>query len=265
MRVARDDVAGDDVAGNEYDALMLALLDEPLPEAAGRDPELAAEHAAAVADVALLREHIGVAGRALAAPESEPGPEPEPVVAVRPAGVRRRRRVTMALGLAAVTAAASLVGGLAWLAVESGGGISQSADDSGAAKEVAPGAGDHEEGGGDDKDQKSGAYVPCARLIVEGTVKRVEPVPGGVQERIVLDVTRYYKPSQGAAQVTFVMDVDVDPRLRPGDKTLIGIPKGEASPDVWSDDKADVARDRAWIERELRQEKGRGEGKEMTC
>lgn len=258
MRVARDEYE------DPYDALLLALTDEPLPEDAGRDPELAAEHAAAVADVALLREHIGVVGRALAAPE----PEPSPVVAVRPAGVRRWH-LTAVLGVAAATAAAALVGGLAWLAVESGGGISANADKD-AAKGVASG-GDHKEdaggsnerdaGGSSDTDQKPGAYAACARLIVEGTVNRVEPVPGGVQERIVLDVTRYYKPGRGAGQVTFVMDVDVDPRLRPGDRTLIGIPKGEASPDIWSKGEKDLARDRAWIERELRQ----GKGKETTC
>lgn len=255
MRVSDDEYAHED------DALMLALADEPLPEPAGQDPELAAEHAVAVADVALLREHIGLVGRALAAPAPVPVPAPDRQAVVPPAGVRRRR-YTMALGLAAVTAAVSLVGGAAWLAIESGGGISKSAD-----SDTAKGAGP--EAGGEDRagsaDQKSGAYVPCARLIVEGTVKRVEPVPGGVQERIVLDVTRYYKPSRGAGQITFVMDVDVDPRLRPGDRTLIGIPKGEVSPDIWSDNKADIARDRAWIERELRQEKGRAKGKEMTC
>ncbi|WP_371529151.1 hypothetical protein OG302_27130 [Streptomyces sp. NBC_01283] len=247
------------MAGDEYtyDALMPALTDEPLPETARRDPELLAEHAAAVADVALLREHLGVAGRALAAPAAEPEPEPPPEGAgVRPAGVRRRR-LTMALGLAAAAAAVSLVGGVSWLALESGGGISKSSDDSDAAKGAAPGA----EDGSGSADQKSGAYVPCARLIVEGTVNRVEPLPGGSQDRIVLDVTRYYKPSKGAKQVTFVMDANVDPRLRPGDRTLIGIPKGQKSPDLWSGNKADIARDRAFIERELREGKGRG----MTC
>ncbi|MFC8125380.1 hypothetical protein [Streptomyces sp. NPDC057302] len=253
--MADDEVIRDE---REYedDALLLALMDEPLPEAAGRDPELAAEHAAAVADVALLREAIGAAGRRLAEPEPEPGPEPVPKpmpLPVRPAGVRRRR-LTLALGVAAATAAVSLVGGVLWRGMESGGGINKSSADadsgsdsrSGSAKDAAPEAGD----------QKSGAYGACARLIVEGTVRRVEPVPGGVQDRIVLDVTRYYKPSQGAKRVTFVMDVNVDPRLRPGDRALIGIPKGEASPDIWSKGVKDLARDRAWIERELRLGKG---------
>ncbi|MGW5862129.1 hypothetical protein ACWFRJ_08145 [Streptomyces sp. NPDC055239] len=259
-------MAKDKLAKDEYDAhdpLMLALTDEPAPAAFGRDPELAAEHAAAVADVALLREHIGAAGRALAAPEPEPVPAFERVVAVRPAGVRRRRRLAISLGVAAVSAAASLVGGLAWLALDGGGGMNKSGD-SDTAKGAAPDAGDHREDGGA-SDQKSGVYVACARLVVEGTVKRVEPVSGGVQDRIVLDVTRYYKPTKGAKQVTFVMDVNVDPRLRPGDRTLIGIPKGEASPDIWSKGEKDLAENRAWIERDLRKGKGTGNEKGMKC
>ncbi|MFG2496941.1 hypothetical protein ACGFSB_01800 [Streptomyces sp. NPDC048441] len=245
---AKGEGAKGEGAKDQYDALMLALTDEPVPEAARRDPELLAEHARAVADVALLQEHLGVVGRALTAPE----PEPERLVAVRPAGVRRRRR-TLALGVAAATVAASLVGGVAWLAMESGGGVTRSSADSDAAKGAAPDA-------GAGADQLPGAYGACARLIVEGTVNRVEPVPGGVQDRIVLDVSRYYKPNykpgQGAKQVTFVMAVDVDPRLRPGDRTLIGIPKGEVSPDVWSRGEKSLARDRAWVEGELRRGKG---------
>ncbi|WP_367041937.1 hypothetical protein [Streptomyces sp. Je 1-332] len=249
-------MAEDDVAGNEYDALMLALMAEPLPAVAAgqdQDPELAAEHAAAVADVALLREHIGVAGRALAA-ATEREPASKPAVAVRPADVRRRY-LTKALGVAAVTAAASLVGGLAWLAMGSGGGLGEKSDsDAGAAQGAAPDAGDEKAGGS--ADQTREGYVACARLIVEGTVRRVEPVPGAEQERIVLDVSRYYKPVSGKKQITFVMDVDVDPRLRPGDRALIGIPKDEASPDIWATRAADIAKDRAWIERALPRAEG---------
>ncbi|UQT58525.1 hypothetical protein M4V62_27525 [Streptomyces durmitorensis] len=234
----------------DHDALMLALTDEPLPEDSGRDPELVTEHAEALADVALLREHIGLVGRALAAPERA---APRPVVAVRPAGLRRRR-FTAALGVAAATAAASLVGGLAWLAMESGGGMTESSD-SDAAKGVAPGD-EKENGGGAAEDLSPEGYVACARLIVEGSVRRVEPIPGGVQDRIVLDVSRYYKPSKGEKQITFVMNVDVDPRLRPGDRTLIGIAKGEATPDIWSTGAKDIAKDREWIERALPRAEG---------
>ncbi|MFI6087212.1 hypothetical protein [Streptomyces sp. NPDC051218] len=248
-------MAEDDVAGNEYDALMLALMDEPLPAAAGQDPECAAEYAAAVADVALLREHIGVAGRALAAPEAVPDRR----IGVRPAGTPgvpgalRRYGAKVALGLAATVAAVSLVGGTAWLAMEGGGGISGSSD-----SDAAKGAqGDSKDaGGGAAEDLSPEGYVACARLIVEGTVNRVEPIPGAEQERIVLDVSRYYKPAGGKKQITFVMDVDVDPRLRAGDRTLIGIPKDEASPDIWATRGADIAKDRAWIERALPRAEG---------
>lgn len=244
-------VARDDEYAYDSDALMLALTDEPLPEDAGRDPEAAAEHAAAVADVALLREYLGVVGRALAAPERAQGPEAKPVVALRPSGGVRRRRLTMALGVAA---AASLVGGIAWLAMESGGAITEKSSDSDAAKGDAPDPGDEKAGGA--ADQSYEGYVACARLIVEGTVKRVEPIPGAAQDRIVLDVSRYYKPSRGEKQITFVMNVDVDPRLRPGDRTLIGIAKGEVSPDIWSTRATDIAKDRAWIERALPRAEG---------
>ncbi|MEU4996385.1 hypothetical protein [Streptomyces sp. NPDC021622] len=236
-----------------YEALMLAVTGDPVPDDARDDPEFLAEHAAAVADVALLRERLTAAGDALAAPG--PAPAPGPAVAVRPAGVRRRR--APALALAAATAAAALIGGLGWLAVDSGGGITQSDADS--AKGAAPGDGKAQDGTADDGKANDGAaedltdegYVACARLIVEGTVRRVEAIPGAEQDRIVLDVSRYYKPDSGKKRITFVMNVDVDPRLRPGDRTLIGIPRGGVSPDIWSTGDAAIAKERAWIERAL--------------
>ncbi|MCX4667187.1 hypothetical protein OG453_11020 [Streptomyces sp. NBC_01381] len=234
-----------------YEALMLAVTGDPVPDEVRDDPEFRAEHAAAVADVALLRERLAAAGDALAAP----GPAPGPAVAVRPDGVRRRR--APALALAAATAAAALIGGLGWLAVDSGGGITQS--DADTAKGAAPGDDKAHDGTADDGTADDGAaedltdegYVACARLIVEGTVRRVEAIPGAEQDRIVLDVSRYYKPDSGKKRITFVMNVDVDPRLRPGDRTLIGIPRGGVSPDIWSTGDAAIAKERAWIERAL--------------
>ncbi|QKW06485.1 hypothetical protein HUT18_08800 [Streptomyces sp. NA04227] len=101
-----------------------------------------------------------------------------------------------------------------------------------------------------DGSRNAESYVACARLVVEGDVARVVPVPGGIEERIVLDVTRYYRPSSGRDQVSFVMEVNVSPRLRVGDHVLVGIPRGSASPDVWSTGDQ-VAKDRAWIEEAL--------------
>ncbi|TGA95762.1 hypothetical protein E2651_33465 [Streptomyces sp. MZ04] len=236
--------------------MLLAVAGDPVPDDVRDDPEFLAEHAAAVADVALLRERLGAAGDVFAAP----GPAPGPAVAVRPAGVRRRRMP--ALALAAATAAAALIGGLGWLAVDSGGGITQS--DADAAKGAAPGDGRADDGRADDGKADDGAaedltdegYVACARLIVEGTVRRVEAIPGAEQDRIVLDVSRYYKPDSGKKRITFVMNVDVDPRLRPGDRTLIGIPRGGASPDIWSTGEEAIAKDRVWIERALPRAEG---------
>ncbi|MFE0131635.1 hypothetical protein ACFWY6_08660, partial [Streptomyces sp. NPDC059037] len=152
---------------------------------------------------------------------------------------------------------AALIGGLGWLAVDSGGGITQS--DADTAKGAAPGDDKAHDGTADDGKAGDGAaedltdegYVACARLIVEGTVRRVEAIPGAEQDRIVLDVSRYYKPDSGKKRITFVMNADVDPRLRPGDRTLIGVPRDGVSPDIWSTGEAAIAKDRAWIERAL--------------
>ncbi len=56
---------------NEHDgvdALMAAITDEPLPDAARADAGFMAEHATATAEVALLREQLGIIGQALSAP-----------------------------------------------------------------------------------------------------------------------------------------------------------------------------------------------------
>ncbi|GGX10517.1 hypothetical protein GCM10010297_35130 [Streptomyces malachitofuscus] len=60
--------AHDEAEYDGMDALMAALLDEPLPEEARRDPAFLAGHAAAVADLALLREQLTAIGDALAGP-----------------------------------------------------------------------------------------------------------------------------------------------------------------------------------------------------
>lgn len=54
-----------DEHGTEYDgvdALMAAILDEPLPAAARQDPAFTAARDAAAADVAVLREQLGSSG-----------------------------------------------------------------------------------------------------------------------------------------------------------------------------------------------------------
>ncbi|MEU7582463.1 hypothetical protein AB0B50_33320 [Streptomyces sp. NPDC041068] len=209
----------------DFDALMSAITDEPLPEEALRDPDFAAAHAAAVADVTLLRERLGAAGDALAA-----GPAPrEEAVPIRAPRSAARHRFTVALGTAAATLAAVVVGGLAYLAVDAGQGAMDDEDASkGAASEARGGDGSA------DADLTPEGFVACSRLIVEGTVTAVDAVPGAGRDRITLDVSRYIKPLTGDDTVVFPMDHDVDPRLRTGDRVLITIPRGEAEPDNWA-------------------------------
>ncbi|MEU3250223.1 hypothetical protein [Streptomyces sp. NPDC006997] len=217
------------------DPLLALLTDEPLP--ADADTTARAEYRAAAADVTALREQLRLIGTAL----GEAGPEPEPEPAKRPRPVARprprpRRPLTLALRAAAVLCAATVVSGLAWLVTQASPG---GADDSGA--EAA------DKGAAADASQSAAGYLACARLVAEGTVTDVAPVPGTGKERVTLRVTRYYVPDAGPAETVFTMDESVDPRLREGQHALIGIPKGAADPDIWTAEENEIAHERAWI------------------
>ncbi|MDQ0748502.1 hypothetical protein QF034_002733 [Streptomyces africanus] len=339
---ARNDDDRRDADYDGMDALMAALVDDPLPEGARRDPAFMTAHRAATADVALLREQLllmgdtlahdtawdvagpeagartrpeagGPAGPAPAAgsagaaarvrlggrgavadaspeaggrhadgpggaagPSSEavdppgrapatgpadgarvvhadgPGAGGDPSVRVLPVGSRahgglsRRRSRPRALdvvlrGLVAA-AAATVVVGMGWLVVQGDHG-SGADSDSGSTADAAAGAPRGEEGA---KLSHAG-YLACARLVAEGTVAGVEPVPGTGQDRVTLDVDRSYKPAKGLDRIVFPLDEDVDPLLRPGDHVLVGITRGQAQPDLWSVGEKEIARARAWI------------------
>ncbi|MET8028428.1 hypothetical protein [Streptomyces avermitilis] len=249
-----------DAGERAVDALMAAITDEPLPTGAETDGPLMAEHRAALADVAVLREQLGIIGAALAEPggaeRPAPAPAPAPVPAPRertgrPPGRpgRRSRRPAaraVAFGTLVAAAVAGAVVGMGWLAASGGAGISADSKASG--------------GKADDSSSRSEpGYVACARLIVEGKVAEVEPVPGADQDRIDLAVDRYYKPAAGKDRITFVMDHDVDPRLHQGDHVLIGIPRDSVVPDIWTTGEKDIARERAWIRKAL------PESRNLTC
>ncbi|MEU0598966.1 hypothetical protein ABZ484_12020 [Streptomyces sp. NPDC006393] len=176
-------------------------------------------------------------GRAADGPPGPPG---------RPGASRRARRGRRAVvgSLFAVLVVCGVFG-LGWLLALSGTGAGS-----------AGGAADAESG---DAKVTAGGYVACARLIVEGTVTRVEPEPGTGQDRIGLTVERRYKPRTGPGQVTFLMDHDVSPRLRTGDRVLVAIPRHASSPDIWSTGEQGIARDRAWIL------EGLEESRTLTC
>jgi len=224
------------------DALMAAITGEPLPEGAYADAAFLAEHRAARADVALLREQLAIIGDTLAGPEPEPeplpGPEPrpEPVAVPRPTGKRSRRRgAQFGLGVLVAAVLAAAVVGSGWLVAQSGRGV----DDSAASKAADTGA-------GESKSSEAG-YLACARLVVEGRVSDVRRVSGSTRYRITLAVEHYYKPGTGKAEVTFLMDQDSDPLLGKGEHALIGIPSGSAVPDRWTTAEVDIARERAAI------------------
>lgn len=172
---------------------------------------------------------------------------------VSPRAARRRAGLVLAAVLGA-----GLLGGVVWLG---GNGRTGGADSGAGAAKRAPNLAEDRRQGPGERDAGAGTsrtpegYVACARLVVEGTVLSVEPLAEGTRERITLQVSRHYKPTTGKAEVTFVLDVSVDPRARSGDHVLIGIPQGEAAPDLWSTGSR-LAEDRAWIEKALPKARG---------
>ncbi|MCF2130780.1 hypothetical protein L1I79_30785 [Strepomyces sp. STD 3.1] len=247
-----------------HDALMAAITGEPLPP--GADSETRGAYRSATADVALLREQLGIIGRTLSEPPAEqpaepaPGPLPEPGIStVAPAPRRPRRRpLTLALGALAVACAGTVVTGLGWLVAQGGSGGTEDAAGKGvASNEQADSAGSGTAFG-------SPHYLACARLVAEGTVTRAEPLPGTGRHRVTLDVTRTYKPEPGGraerdgAPVTFELD-DGTARLAAGDRALIGIPLHGDTPDTVITGGPAIAAERAWITASL------AESRTLTC
>ena len=241
-----------EAGGAAVDALMAAITGEPLPEDA--DAGLRAEHRAAQADVTTLREQLGIIGAALSEPE-ETG---EPATVPRTARRRRPRRPaggpgrgsrhpgvkSVALGVFVAAALGTSVVGLGWLIAQGGGAASDSSAD-----------GANEDSGSAAGSKSSTApgpeYLACLRLVVEGKVVTVERLPDLGQDRITLDVTRYYRPTHGKDEVTFVVDEGLDTHPGKGDHVLVGVPRGTASADLWVKGEEDIARERARIVAEL--------------
>ncbi|MGW0944106.1 hypothetical protein ACWD4O_16370 [Streptomyces sp. NPDC002623] len=226
------------------DALMAAILDVPpgdLSEEVRADPD----HRSARADVALLREQLGLIADVLTEPV------PEPAEAPAPAPVRRLR--PLALRVVGVAAAGALVLGGGWVVVEVGRGAadiasSKSADDSGAASDERAEA----SAGGEGALLGDPDYLACARFVVEGDVTDVVRVPGTTRERVTLDVTRSYKPEKPARpEVQFLVEDDMDPLLGEGDHVLVALGKGSATADLWAVGESDIAVEREALARAL--------------
>jgi len=228
---------------NGADALMAAITGEELTDQARADAAFMAEHRGAVADVALLREQLGLIGDALA--QDAPAPQKPPPVRV-PRDWRRARRV--AFGSLAVAAVATVLAGMGWLVTQAGSGASE---DSGTAS-------------GSKADTaarspfSSPGYLACTRLVAEGDVTEVEQVPGAAeQERITLHVTRSYKPQKAKKEVTFVLDESAGQKaLHKGDHILVAIPRHAATAEYVLVGESSVARERAGLDRALAESAG---------
>ncbi|MGX4695245.1 hypothetical protein [Streptomyces sp. JNUCC 63] len=226
----------------EVDPLLAAILDEPLPRTAYCDADRMTEYRAARADLATLRRELTFIADALTA--EEPAQPPGRGAAGHPQRPRPPRRARRGRAVAVGGLAAALVVcavfGLVWLLAVGRTGTGSA-------------------GGTADAKLTPGGYVACARLIAEGTVTQVAPEPGTAQDRIKLAVNHRYKPQAGPDRITFLMDHDVSPRLRPGDRVLIAIPEHASSPDLWSTGEKRIAHDRAWILAGLK------ESRTLTC
>lgn len=237
------------------DALMAAVTDEPLTDEARADAAFMAEHSSALADVALLREQLGIIGHALAGPPA-PAPEPPPAPAPDPVRVRqpsraRRGVFAVAFGGLAVAAGASVLAGLGWLLTQAGGDASDAGAGVAADKQASEAAGGTAFG--------SPRYLACTRLVAEGKATSVERLPGTTSLRVTLHLTRYYKPDKGEPELTFVVDENIVPGLRAGDQVLLGIPLGARQPDFWAVGEQNIAPERAWITASL------SEARKLTC
>jgi hypothetical protein len=237
------------------DPLMAVVTGEPLSEEARADAALLAEYRSAEADVALLREQLGIIGHALGSEPAAAAPQPAPLR--RPG---RRRPLRLALTGLAAAAAATVFIGMGWLVVQAGAG----ADDSAAGSKAADSA-------AEDSSHKSvgplgsPGYLACTRLLAEGEVTDVVPVPGTDRERVTLDVSRSYIPAgkDGADETGFVKGDDAvfgAPRhLRVGDHVLVAVPRHGDLADFWFVGEEDIAPQRTAIADAL------PEARSMSC
>ncbi|MFI5792626.1 hypothetical protein [Streptomyces sp. NPDC051677] len=247
MTAEHEDRAGRESGGAGPDALMAAITDERPADESLADAAFLAEYRSATADLALLREQLGLVADALTEPGREPAAEAAPAPVRRLSAPRRLR--PLALRAVGVAAAGALVFGAGWVVVQGGHGVSDGADDKASASDASAG----EAGGGEaGAKASSGAgsplrdpgYLACARLVVEGDVTDVHRLPGTARERVTLRVTHAYKPAKSAPQVDFVVEEGMDPLLDEGDHVLVALAKGADTPEVWAVGASEIATER---------------------
>jgi hypothetical protein len=136
-----------------------------------------------------------------------------------------------------VAAAASVVTGLGWLLGHSG----ELNQDAGASADSASKAETGVRFGGP-------AYLSCATTVAEGEVTAVKELPATGQVQVTVRVSRYYTPTHGAKDLTYVVDAyDLPEPLTRGTAVLFGVSPGSPVPDHWVVGTGAIARERAWI------------------
>ena len=222
------------------DALMAAITDAPLPESTADDPAFLAEHRSARADIALLREQLGIIGGALAEPAFVAKPVP-----VRLSRARRRAR-TLAFGTLVAAAAVGAVTGLGWLIGHSG----SASDDAGSTADSASKAESGVRFGSPD-------YLACATTVAEGEVTVVKELPATGELQVTVQVSRYFKQTRDLGHVTYVIgEYDLPEPLAKGTHVLFGVTEGSPSPDHWAVGEKEIAKERAWITASLPASRG---------
>ncbi|MFC9547872.1 hypothetical protein ACFTXK_25055 [Streptomyces sp. NPDC056956] len=185
------------------------------------------------------RGHEARASRGSRGPGRRPGPR------------RPRRPLRVALGSLAVAAAAAFVAGLGWLVVQPGATQDASSADAGVAAgdRSSPGAAEDAPAppGAEQQDPVGSARrLACARLVAEGTVTAVRPVPGADGRRVTLAVTRVHKGEEGAP-VTFLLGASAESSPGVGDEVLVVLPGEGDRPDLLVTGARNVALARAWV------------------
>ncbi|WP_251093394.1 hypothetical protein [Streptomyces sp. Caat 7-52] len=156
----------------------------------------------------------------------------------RPGGPRRALRI--ALGSLAGAAAFALALGFGWLVTQGG-----PAGDNGGSVKRADAA--SAESGTDWRSADPERELACSRLVVEGTVTRVERQGEDASSRVTLTVSRSYKPAEGPGEADFLLDPGTRPVPRPGQHVLAAVGRGERYASLWAVGDARVAAERARI------------------
>ncbi|WP_225813142.1 hypothetical protein [Streptomyces spinosus] len=162
----------------------------------------------------------------------------------RPDGPRRALRI--ALGSLAGAAAFCLVLGFGWLLAQ-GGGPGGANDESGASSAKGNADATGQEAGAGGRPAYPERELACSRLVVEGTVARVEragDVPGS---RVTLTVIRSYRPAHGPAEVRFLLGAGARPAPRAGQHVLVRVGQDERYAGLWAVGERRVAAARGWI------------------